>query len=99
MRTLYSYLRMLIASSLFMGGLALQFVPSPAAVARDARWRDQQIQAVPAEERAQWLHDRDLADARSEASLRVFGVLLGGIGLAGVMLEAAYLSAQYNRRS
>ena len=46
--TVFSYLRMIIASWLFVGGLALQFWPSPAEVARVARgredaWKDQKL--------------------------------------------------------
>jgi hypothetical protein len=52
---------------------------------------------MPADQRAQWVQDRDREDAGSEAYLHLFGVLLGGIGLGGALLEAAYLGAQYSR--
>jgi hypothetical protein len=98
MRSVYSYARLLIATTLFVAGIALQFYPSAATVARDARWRERQLRAVPADQREQWIYDRDLEDARSEGYVRVFGVLLGGIGLGGALLETAYLSALYGRR-
>ena len=97
MRVAYSYARLFIASWLFMGGIALQFVPSAAAVARDARWRERQLQTVPAEQRAQWVEDRDNEDANSQAYLRLFGVLVGGLGLAMALRETAYLNARYSR--
>ena len=40
MRIFYSYGRLFLASWLFMAGLAMQFVPSAAALERDARWRE-----------------------------------------------------------
>jgi hypothetical protein len=95
MRLLASYVRLFVASWLFMGGLALQFVPSPAAVARDARCRERQLQAVPADQREKWGEGRDAEDARAQASLRLFGVLLGGVGFGAALREAAYLSGQY----
>lgn len=98
MRTVYSYLRLVLASCLFLGGVALLFGPTPAALEREARWRDRQLQNIPADERSQWLADRDALDARSQAYLRVFGVLLGGIGLATALGEAAYQCAWYVHR-
>jgi hypothetical protein len=97
MRTVYSYVRLILACWLFMGGLALQFVPSAAAVERDARHRERMLKAVAPEEREEWLRARDLGDARSEASLRLFGVLLGGLGLAAALFEAAYVCARSSR--
>jgi hypothetical protein len=97
MRIFYSYARLFIASWLFMGGLAVQFLPSAASVARDARWRERQLKAVPANQRAQWIEDRDAEEASSQAYVRLFGVLLGGLGLAAALREAAYLSARYRR--
>jgi hypothetical protein len=44
MRTVYSYLRLTVASWMFLGGLALQFIPSAAAVERDVRHRERMIQ-------------------------------------------------------
>ena len=95
MRIFYSYGRLFLASWLFMGGVALQFVPSAAAVARDDRWRDRQLQTIPVEQRAQWLEEHDLAEGRAQAYLRFFGVLMGGLGFAAALREAAYLSARY----
>ena len=97
MRTVYSYLRLLIASCLFVGGVALLFLPSAGSVARNARWRERQLQTVPAHQRADWIYDQDLQDARNEAYVKVFGVVLGGLGLGGALLEAAYLCALYGR--
>jgi hypothetical protein len=97
MRVFYSYARLFIASWLFMGGVALQFVPSAAALERDARWRERQLRKIPAEERPQWVEERDAKDARSQAYLRAFGVLLGGVGFAMALREAAYLSGKYGR--
>jgi hypothetical protein len=97
MRTVYSYIRLTLASWMFFGGLALQFVPSAAAVERDARHRERLLQAVPAEERAEWVRARDIEDARSEAYLRLFGVLLGGVGFGVALFEAAYVCARASR--
>jgi hypothetical protein len=97
MRVIYSYARLFIASWLFMAGIALQFVPSAAALERDARWRERHLQKVPADQRAQWVEDRDDVDARSQAYLRAFGVMLGGLGLAMALRETAYLSGRYGR--
>lgn len=98
MRPFYSYLRLVLSCWLFLGGIALQFVPSPATVERDVRWRERQMQAVPTDQRAQWLDDRDRDDARSQAYLHLFGVLMGGLGLAGALNEAAYMCGRYIRR-
>jgi hypothetical protein len=97
MRVFYSYARLFIAAWLFMAGIALQFVPSAAALERDARWRERQLQKVPAEQQAQWVEERDAKDARGQAYLRAFGVLLGGIGFAMALRETAYLSGRYGR--
>jgi hypothetical protein len=97
MRTVYSYIRLALASWMFLGGIALQLVPSAAAVERDVRRRERQLQAVPAEERAEWLRMRDIEDGRSEAYLRLFGVLLGGVGFGIALFETAYVSARYSR--
>lgn len=95
MRVFYSYGRLFIASWLFMGGVALQFVPTAAAVARDARWRERQLQTIPAEQQAQWIEERDLEESRAQAGLRLFGVMMGGFGFAAALRETAYLSARY----
>ena len=97
MRLVFSYLRLLIASWVFMGGVALQFIPTAAATERDARWRERQLQKVPAERRDQWVEDRDNEDSHSQAYLRVCGVLLGGIGLSMALRETAYLVGRYSR--
>ena len=97
MRVIYSYGRLFLASWLFMGGLALQFVPTPTSVAREARWRERQLQTVPADQQAKWVEDRDTEDASTQAYLRLFGVALGGLGLAAALRETAYLSGRYGR--
>jgi hypothetical protein len=97
MRTVYSYIRLTLGCWMFMGGVAVQFVPSPAGSERDARQRDRLMTAVPTNERAEWLRQRDLDDSQSEASLRLFGVLLGGFGLAMALFEAAYVCARASR--
>jgi hypothetical protein len=96
-RVIFSYARLLLASWLFMGGIALQFGPSAAATARDARWRERQLATVQADLRAQWVEDRDVEDARSQAYLRLCGVLIGGVGLAVALRETMYLGARYGR--
>jgi hypothetical protein len=78
--------------------VALQFVPSAAAVERDVRLRERMLQSVPADERAEWLKARDLNDARSEAYLHLFGVLFGGLGLGIGLFEAAYVCARSSRQ-
>src|SRR5947207_405572 len=97
MRLAFSYARLFIASWLFMGGLALQFVPSAAQMERSTRWRERQLQKVEANQRAQWIEDRDAEDATSQAYLRLFGVLMGGCGFAAALREAAYLCGRYCR--
>jgi hypothetical protein len=97
MRTVYSYIRFILASWMFLGGLALQFVPSASAVERDVRHRARMLEAIPTEDRAEWVRARDLDDARSEAYLHLFGVLLGGIGLGVALFEAAYVFARHSR--
>lgn len=97
MRFTYSYARLFIASWLFMGGVALQFIPSVAAVARDDRWRERQLQKVQPDQRQQWIEDRDAIDANSQAYTRLLGVLLGGFGLAMALRETASLTSRYNR--
>ena len=97
MRTIYSYIRLTLASWMFLGGVALQFVPSAASAEREARYREWQLQSVPTEERAEWIRMRDLEDARSEAYFRLFGVVIGGIGFAMALFETAYVSARSSR--
>jgi hypothetical protein len=82
---------------MFVGGIAIQFVPSPAGVERGVRQRERLLQAVPVEERAEWLRLRDLDDASSEAFLRFFGVILGGVGMGMAIFEGAYVSARSSR--
>jgi hypothetical protein len=97
LRIYFSYFRLFVASWLFMGGIALQFGPNPAAMARDARWRERQLEKIQTDQRAQWIEDRDNEDANSRAAMRVFGVLMGGAGFAMALREAAYLNARYSR--
>jgi hypothetical protein len=82
---------------MFLGGVAVQFVPSSGGVERDARFRERQLQSVPTEERAEWLRTRDLDDARDEAYVRLFGVMIGGIGFAMALFETAYVCARFSR--
>ena len=96
-RVMYSYARLFIASWLFMGGVAIQFLPSPSAMQRDARWRERKLQSIKADEREKWIDDRDIEDSRSHAYLRLFGVVMGGTGFAMALREAAYLNARYSR--
>jgi hypothetical protein len=96
-RTIYSYIRLTLASWMFLGGIALQFVPSAGAVERESRYRERLLSSVPSEERAAWLQTRDLDDARDEAYLRLFGVVIGGIGFAIALFETAYVSARSSR--
>jgi hypothetical protein len=97
MRVAFSYARLFVASWLFLGGAAIQLNPSPAAVARDARWREKQLQKIPTDQRSQWEDERDSEEASARAYLRLFGVLMGGTGFAMALREAAYLNARYSR--
>ncbi len=96
-RLALSYARLFLASWLFMGGIALQFVPSAAAEARDARWRERQLQQIAPDQRAQWIEERDGIDSNTQAYLRLFGVILGGFGLAMALRETAYMTGRYSR--
>jgi hypothetical protein len=64
---------------------------------RNARWRQRQLLKLPAEQHAQWIEDQDAEDARSQAYLRAFGVLLGGLGLSMALRETAYATGRYCR--
>jgi hypothetical protein len=97
MRHFYCYVRLLIACTLLMGGFALQFLPTASQIGRDARWQMRQLETVPAADKAQWIADHDNQSSESEASVRLFGVFLGGIGMAGALLESAYLCARFVR--
>ncbi|HEX4609262.1 MAG TPA: hypothetical protein VH092_13755 [Urbifossiella sp.] len=97
MRIAYSYVRLTLASWMFLGGIAVQFVPSAAAADREARHRERLLQAVPAGEREEWVRARDLDDARGEATRRLFGVLIGGLGFGAALFEAAYVCARASR--
>jgi hypothetical protein len=97
MRIYLSYGRLFVASLLLMGGLAIQFLPTSEGVARNARWRERQLKAVPEEQRAQWVEDKDAEDASTYAYLRLCGVILGGAGIAGCLRETAYLFGKYSR--
>ena len=90
MRAAYSFLRLFLACSLFLAGLAVQFLPSGSSLDRDRRARERYLEAVPAERREQASQDRDREDSRAESYLRLFGVLLGGLGLALALQETAY---------
>src|SRR4051794_5150097 len=92
-RVYVSYARLFVATCLFMGGLACLYEPSPAASLRDVHWRERMIKSMPENQISAWIEYRDEADARSYAALRLFGVLLGGIGLAVALCETAYLNA------
>ena len=97
MRTVYSYIRLVLASWMFLGGIALQFIPSNGAVIREAHRREQLIQAIPIDQRAEWTRTQDIEDSQSEAYLRLWGILLGGIGFAIALFETAYICARYSR--
>ena len=97
MRIVYSYIRLTLASWMFLGGVAIQFLPSAAGVEREARQRERLLQAVPAAERAEWVRARDLEDARGEAYVRLFGVLLGGLGFAVALFETAHVCTRSSR--
>jgi hypothetical protein len=97
MRLVFSYCRLLLASWMFMAGLALLFMPTAAATERNARWRQRQLLKLPAEQHAQWIEEQDAEDARSQAYLRAFGVLLGGLGLSMALRETAYATGRYCR--
>jgi hypothetical protein len=97
MRLFYSYARLFIAAWLFLGGLSLLAWPTPAAEARNARWRERQLQSVPPEEHSKWIEDRDIEDARAQAYVRLLGILIGGFGFAGALRETAYLLGRYGR--
>ncbi|HEY2785020.1 MAG TPA: hypothetical protein VGJ05_08600 [Fimbriiglobus sp.] len=98
MAIVYSYVRLVIAGWLVMAGVAAQFSPSAASVERHVRDREQELKSVPVEQQVQWLHDRDIESARAEAYFRIFGVLLGGLGIGAALHEAAFLFAKYSRR-
>ncbi len=97
MRMVYSYLRLMLASWMFLGGIAIQFIPSAAAVEREARQRERQLQTIPFEQREEWVLEEDRKGAQSESYLRLFGVLLGGAGFAVALFETAYVCARSSR--
>ena len=97
MRLFYSYSRLFIASWLFLAGVAVQFEPSVATVARDQRWRERQLQQIPADQHAQWIEERDREDSRTQGYGRLMGVLIGGLGFAMALRETAYLVGRYSR--
>jgi hypothetical protein len=96
-RVFYSYARLFVAALLFMGGLACLFAPTAAAQQRDAHWRERMQRTMPESQIAQWIEYRDDIDARTYAYLHIFGVILGGVGLAMSLRETAYLTARYSR--
>src|SRR5271154_1312266 len=97
MRTVYSYIRLTLAAWLFLGGIALQFVPSVGAVGRADRRRELEVKAVPVEQRSDWIQARDLENASAEAAYRLAGVIIGGIGFAIAMFETAYVCSRMSR--
>jgi hypothetical protein len=97
MRLFYSYGRLFIGCWLFLGGVAVQFEPSSAAVARDQRWRERQLEKIPADQHAQWVEQQDREDARTQGYVRLMGVLIGGLGFAMALRETAYLVGRYSR--
>jgi hypothetical protein len=98
MSVVYSYARLVIAGWLVMAGVAAQFSPTAASVERGARSRAQDIKTIPADRRDQWDQERDIESARAEAYFRIFGVLVGGLGIGAALHEAAYLFGHYARR-
>jgi len=97
MRSVYSFIRLTLASWMFMGGIALQFFPSVAAVEREASQRERLLPSIPAESRAEWIRVRDIEDAQSDSYVRLAGVLLGGVGFAMALFETAYVCARASR--
>jgi hypothetical protein len=97
MRVYMSYGRLFLASWFFLGGLALLFGPSPAGEARRMRERERQLQPIPAEDRPQRIKEQDDEDSKISASMRLLGVLIGGMGFAAALRETAYLSGRYGR--
>lgn len=97
MRNIYSFVRLTLASWMFMGGIALQFFPSNAAVEREGRRREQLLGAIPVESRAEWIRARDIEVAQSDSYVRLAGVLLGGVGFAMALFETAHVSARASR--
>jgi hypothetical protein len=98
MPVVYSYARLVVAGWLVMAGVAAQFSPTAASVERGVRSRENDLKAVPADQRDQWVQDRDTENARTEAYFRIFGVLVGGIGIGAALHEAAYLFGHYAQR-
>jgi hypothetical protein len=96
-RIAFSYARLFFACWVLMGGAAMQLNPSPAAVARDVRWREHKLETIAPDRRAKWIEDQDIEDANARAYLRICGVMLGGAGLAMALRETAYLNARYSR--
>ena len=97
MRTVYSYIRLTLASWMFLGGVALQFLPSAGALERESRDRERLLQSVPVESRAEWVRSRDLEVGRSEGYIKLSGVLIGGVGFGMALFEAAYVCARSSR--
>jgi hypothetical protein len=97
MRVYLIYGRLFVASVFLMGGLGIQFLPTAESAARNARWRERQLKAIPEEQQARWIEDQDIEDARTYAYLRLCGIILGGAGIAGCLRETAYLIGRYSR--
>jgi hypothetical protein len=98
MGNIYSYVRLVLASWVFLGGLAILFGPTTASVEREARWRERQLRSIEADQRDEWVRDRDIEDARAQAYVRLLGVFMGGIGFASALFEAASLTARRVRQ-
>jgi hypothetical protein len=97
MRNLTSYARLFLASWLFVGGLSILFGPSAASIDREARWRERQLRTIPVNQQDEWVRERDVEDARGQAYVRLFGILMGGAGFAASLREAVYIGARYGR--
>jgi hypothetical protein len=97
MRLVFSYCRLLLGSWMFLGGLALLFLPTTAQTERNARWRQRQLLRLPIEQHAQWIEDQDAEDSRTQGYVRLSGVVLGGLGLSMALRETAYATGRYCR--
>ncbi len=96
--SVFSYLRLVVASWLFVGGLAVQFETQAEAQrearARERAWRE--LRLSPEQREAQDV-TQDAQDRWVEWQLRLAGVVLGGIGFAIALHEAAYVASRYAR--
>lgn len=95
----FGYFRLILASWLFLGGMAFQFWPSEADVQRESRarertWRPKGLSIEQKDAQGALLDEQD---ARNQLLLRLGGIFLGGIGFAVVLHEAACIAARFNR--